>query len=130
MIADSIMQRVNLFYLLIEQVAEKALLLVMAAVMVTLMLVMVLIVLLSGGVTRLLRIRLSWLSRRGAFDNLVQFAPVQPDAAALRTKINFNTLTFCDLQRDITDGTIHDSSSLWVKQKKLTNETARKHNGL
>ena len=32
----------------------------------------------------------------GAFDDLVEFAPVQPDAATLGAVVNFHALPFCD----------------------------------
>lgn len=46
---------------------------------------------------------------RGAFDDLVQLTPIQPDTPALRAKINLDTLTFCNMQCDIASGTVHVS---------------------
>ena len=40
---------------------------------------------------------------QAALDDLVEFSPIQPDPAALRTVIDFNTLTFCHEQ--ISGGT-------------------------
>lgn len=102
----------------IEQVMEKASLFLMTAVLTTLMLVMVLVVMLIRDIIWLLRIRLLRHGRGRALNNLVQLTPIQPDTAALWTKINFNILTLCNLKRNIAYGTIHNSS-LVVDQKKV-----------
>jgi hypothetical protein len=40
--------------------------------------------------------------------DLVKFSPVEPDTPALRTEIDFHTLSFRDLQGYTTDGTVHN----------------------
>lgn len=94
----------------------------MAAVMIAMIFVMVLIIILSGGIVRLLQRWLCWYGLSRTLDNLVQFPSVQPNAAALRTKIDFNTLALCHLKRDITDGTFHNYSSLVVDHKKINKQ--------
>ena len=84
---------------------------VMIAVTVILMLFVTLIV----AVILPLRIGPGRYFRCGTLNNLIQFTPVQPHTATFRTKINLHTLTLCYVQWYITNGTIHGSSSFWVK---------------
>jgi len=83
----------------------------MIAVMIIAMLVLMLII----AVILPLRIGPGRHFRCGTLNNLVQFATVQPHTATFRTKINLHTLTLCYVQWYITNGTIHSSSSFWVK---------------
>lgn len=58
-----------------------------------------------GGDGRLLRL----LIGGRAFENLVQFSAVEPDAAALGTEINFDALPFGDGEGGLdTDGAVHE----------------------
>ena len=47
--------------------------------------------------------------RDGTFDDLVKFAPVEPDAPALGAIINLDTQSLRHDQRYSTDWTVHDS---------------------
>ncbi len=44
---------------------------------------------------------------------LVKLTPVEPDASALRTIVNFNTLSLGHNQRHVADWTIHDLPPWW-----------------
>jgi hypothetical protein len=63
--------------------------------------VTVIIIVIVVALTRLVR------GRHPAFDELVEFASIQPDAATLRAVINFHALPVGDAQFNITSRTIH-----------------------
>jgi hypothetical protein len=45
----------------------------------------------------------------GSLDDFVQLTAVQPDAAALRTIVNFDSLTICNLQFSVISRALHAS---------------------
>jgi hypothetical protein len=49
---------------------------------------------------------------RRALDDLVEFAAVEPDAAALRSEIDFDTLPVADRELDIAPWTLHSGGLL------------------
>jgi hypothetical protein len=53
------------------------------------------------------------------FDELIQFAAVQPDAAALGTVIDLDTLSVTDQQRHIAIRAVHGFSSSKIKRPTL-----------
>jgi Mg2+/citrate symporter len=95
---------------LVKQVQEASLFFVIGPVVI---IAMVFVLMLVIRLFLLERRRGGTLLRRdrrdGTFDDLVKFAPIEPDAPARGAIINLNTLSLRHDQRYITDRTIHDS---------------------
>jgi len=97
-------------------------------VLTAMLIVMLVIGLLTPAVIiPLLRIRTGRCFQRGSLDNLIQLTPVQPDAPAFRTEIDLDTLTFCYIQWDNTNWTIHFSFSFLLVNFSIIIKAAGTH---
>lgn len=60
------------------------------------------------------RFRVKWrLGLIGAFDDFIQFAPIEPDATAVWAVVNFHAVSIGHQQVYIAVWALHSSFSIW-----------------
>jgi len=96
-------------------------------VVIVVMIIVMLVVMMIVVVVLPLRIGSGRHFQCRTLDHLFQLAPVQPYTSTFRTIINLYALTIRYGQWDVTNGTIHDSSSLSVKLFIATCALQKKH---